>query len=328
MENVHQSQLKYDIATIGECLIDFVPSPSQQKNKINFSGCPGGSVANVLACAAKLGLSTSFITKLSTDVFGTFLSGILKDAGIGMSSVITTDQYPTTLAFVSLDNTGDRTFSFYRNQTADCMITPEELDLDMLCSCSIFHFSTVSMSAEPSRSATVAAVRTAKENGATIAFDPNLRPPLWDNLDNAKAAMEEGLALSRLVKISDYELSFLTGTEDIPEGMKKLLRHFPIELLVVTCGEKGSYCLHGDDLVSHKGYRVATIDTTGAGDAFWGSFLYQLSIEKMDFSSLTPEKLTDMLRFSNATGALTTTKHGAIPSLPTLNEIRQFMEKA
>jgi sugar/nucleoside kinase (ribokinase family) len=321
-------QKKYDIVAIGECLIDFVPSSYQEKGKLNFSGCPGGAPANVLACASKLGLHTAFIGKVGNDVFGHLLHATLKDCGIDTSSLIVSNQYPTTLAFVALDRNGDRAFSFYRNQTADCMMTPDEMDNTLLSSGKVFHFGSVSMTAEPARETTLYTVKAAKERGALVSYDPNLREPLWADLSEAKEVILNALQYCDIVKVSEEELIFLTGINDVDEALRRLFeQHEALKTLVVTMGSRGCKATCGQNILTSDGFDVETIDTVGAGDAFWGAFLYQILSGHFDPDDPDETALSEALTFSNAAGALSTTRNGAIPAMPAHEDIVNLVKQ-
>ncbi|MDL2236411.1 carbohydrate kinase [Christensenellaceae bacterium OttesenSCG-928-K19] len=311
---------KYDIVAIGENLIDFAPAKEQELGKLAFSGSPGGAPANVLACASKLGLKTAFISKLGMDVFGALFKQTMVDAGIDISGLVETDKYPSTLAFVSLDESGDRSFSFYRNETAECMIMMDELPSGLLSEAKLFHFGSVSMTAEPARTTTLQAVKQAKESGAVIAYDPNLRELLWSSLEEAKAVMTEGLQYADLVKLSDNELVFLSGESDLEAGMRLLFERHSFRYLAVTMGARGSMCMDGGGVSYQPAFEVKAVDTTGAGDAFWGAFLYQYLHNELDRKG-EKKDVPYMLRFSNAAGALTAMGYGAIPSMPVLDEV-------
>ncbi len=320
-------QKHIDIAAIGECLIDFVPSFHQEPGRLNFTGCPGGAPANVLACASKLGLNTAFIGKVGNDVFGKMLHSTLKDSGIDTSSLILSDLYPTTLAFVSLDQSGDRSFSFYRRQTADCMIMPEEIDEALLSSARVFHFGSVSMTTEPARETTLFTVRQAKKQGALISCDPNLRELLWDSLPEAREVILNALQYCDIVKVSEEELVFLTQTGDIDSALTRLFRQYALKLLVVTMGRRGCKATFGRNTVTARGFDVETVDTVGAGDTFWGAFLYQVLSGGVDLDNPDEESLYKALTFSNAAGGLSTSKNGAIPAMPALGEILGLIKR-
>lgn len=319
---------KYDITAVGECLIDFVSRESGREDQLLMEGNPGGAPANVLACAAKLGDKTAMIGKLGADSFGYFLRGVLTRAGIDTDAMVMSTTDPTTLAFVTLSPSGDRSFSFYRKGSADVMLTPDELNYGIIGNTRIFHFGSVSMTANPSREATLAAVRYAKEHQALISYDPNLRERLWGSLDEAKQVILQGFSFADLVKLSEEELVFLTGQQDLVEGMNHLFRQYPVKLLVVTRGPKGCICKCGETVISSPAYDVNCVDTTGAGDTFWGTLLHCLLRDGISPENLTHEQLEEMLHYANAAGSLVTGKKGAIPALPTMEDIENCIKTA
>ncbi len=306
----------YDIIGLGECLLDvIVDSPSA--DEVSFEGKPGGAPVNVLACVAKLGLKAGYMGKLSTDVLGKFLLEVLKRAGISTEQVVLSSQHPTTLAMVSLDAKGDRNFSFYRNATSDIMLEECELDYTAIEKSRVFHFGSVSMTAEPARTATLRAAAYAKEKKCLVSYDPNLRLSLWKSPEEAHHYISQGFQFADLVKISEEELFFLTHDTSLEQGARSLMAQYPFKLLMVTLGSKGCCLLTNDKSFHAPTYDVPVEDTTGAGDAFWGAFLYQYLIRNGDVKTLSDEVLKDMLAFANASGSLTTTARGAIPALPT-----------
>ncbi|NLG89715.1 MAG: carbohydrate kinase [Clostridiaceae bacterium] len=307
---------KYDIVAIGECLLDVFAEKSQDGKSMLMKGNPGGAPVNVLAQAAKLGLKTAYITKISDDIFGAFLKSELEKAGIDTNGVLVTKDCLTTLAIVSLDDKGNRSFRFYREKTADVMLNKDEINYDLIKNAEVFHFGSVSMTAEPARSATLAAVLKAKESGLVISFDPNLRIPLWNDLDEAREIIMNSLEMADLVKVSDDELIFLTGHGNLEKGMKEIYERFSLKLLSVTLGPKGCICYVNGRIVREPTFDVKTVDTTGAGDSFWGAMLYQLISNKKDILSYNDKEISEMIRFSNAAGSLTTTIKGAINAMP------------
>lgn len=307
----------YDIVAVGECLIDFAIMPSS--GPIELKGNPGGAPANVLAAAAKLGRSTAFIGKVGGDYFGNVLRESLVKAGIDTSCLISAKE-PTTLAIVSIDESGERSFSFYRDNTADIDLTEADLDRELLTNTRIFHFGSVSMTAEPARSATLQAAKLAKEAGAVISFDPNLRPMLWKSLDEAKEQIEEGLQIADLVKVNGEEACFLTGVEDPAEAGRSLMAKYGMKLLAVTLDSAGCVLFSDGKEVCHPGYKADCIDSTGAGDAFWGAALTFI-LENGTGA------LSELAKTANAAGALTTEKLGAIPALPTREDIEQRIKQ-
>ncbi len=311
----------YDITAVGESLIDFVSLKSSRPDKILLEGNPGGAPANVLACASRLGLKTAFISKLGKDAFGQFLMAELQKAGIDTNAVVFSAEHPTTIAVVTLDETGNRSFGFYRNQTSDVMLTPSEIDYSVIKQSQILHFGSVSMTTEPSRSATLAAVKYAKENGLLISYDPNLRELLWENKEEARVIILKGMEFSDFVKVSEEELQFLSEEDEISAGLEKLYHAYDLKLLAVTLGPKGCICKCKAGTFRSSAFDVECIDTTGAGDAFWGAALYTIVHGEKDLEEYTSDEMQYLLDFANASGSLTTMQKGAIPALPYLDKI-------
>lgn len=310
---------QWDITALGEILMDCVSLPADLPGKMMLEANPGGAPANLLAQAALLGRTTAFIGKAGRDAFGELLADTLNRANIDSRGLVRGRQ-PTTLAMVTLDAHGDRSFAFYRNQTADVTLCKEEVDPLLLSGCRVFHFGSVSLSAEPARSTTLWAAQEAARQGAAVSYDPNYRPLLWQDEALAKEQMLRGLALAHLVKVSGEELALLSGTDDLRRGMEELCRRFGgIRLLVTTLGGDGCACLRPADglYLRLPAFRVNCVDTTGAGDSCWGAFLTRLLEEnaEQDPALVPADRLQQMLGFACAAGALTTTGHGAIPSL-------------
>lgn len=313
----------WDIVAIGELLIDFAPGGVTKEGAMLFERNPGGAPANVLAMVSRLGMKTAFITKVGEDAFGLFLTDVLRNINIETTGVVYTKEANTTLAFVSLDKNGDRSFSFYRNPGADMLLASSEVKPELVKDCRIFHFGTVSMTDNPSREATLFAVKTAKEAGALISFDPNLRPLLWKNLTEAKSMMIEGLRFADILKVSEEELEFITGIKDLTKGSSAIKDQYGVGAILVTLGAAGCFYRVGDFLGTLPTYDVKTIDTTGAGDAFLGAFLVQYLECGKKTATLNDEDIVAMVDFANATGSLATTKKGAIPAMPSLEEIEE-----
>lgn len=318
---------QWDITALGEILMDCVALPGQQ-DKMMLEANPGGAPANLLAQAALLGHTTAFVGKAGQDAFGDLLEGTLRRAGIETAGLVRGSQ-PTTLAMVTLDAAGDRSFAFYRNGTADVSLGQQEVPAALLEGCRIFHFGSVSLSAEPARATTLWAAETAARHGAVVSYDPNYRPLLWPDRQQAVEQMHRGLALAQLVKVSEEELELLSGESELRSGMEALCRRYGgIALLVATLGEKGCACLRPADgfFVQLPAFVVASVDTTGAGDSCWGAFLSRLLEESpaADPNTLAPQKLEELLRFACAAGALTTTSHGAIPALQGRQQIMEL----
>ena len=318
----------YDVVALGELLIDFTDSGVSGQNNPVFEANPGGAPCNVLAMLRKLGKSAAFIGKVGNDLFGSMLRGVAENAGIDMSALVMDPAARTTLAFVKTLPGGDRDFSFYRNPGADMMLTPSDIPEAMLSKARIFHFGSLSLTHEPVRSATQKAVELAKAGKAIISFDPNLRPPLWDNLDQAAEQIRWGLAQCDVLKISDNELEFMTGETDFDKGAGKLLAEYPqIKLLNVTAGADGSYAYCGGLRVFQPSFRLGgTIETTGAGDTFCACVLH--FVLEHGLEGLTEEALGSMLRFANAAAYLVTTKKGAIRSMPEKEQVEALLISA
>lgn len=314
-----------DVTALGELLIDFTPAGLSAGHHPLFEQNPGGAPANVLACLARLDRQTAFIGKVGADQFGASLKTVLEQAGIGTKGLIQTDACHTTLAFVHLNEQGDRSFSFYRNPGADLLLETGEIPFDLIDDCRIFHFGSVSMTADPARSATLAAARHARERGRLISFDPNLRLMLWPSANQARAAIRSAMPWVDILKLSDEELLFLTGEQDLARGAASLLDQYALQLVLITLGAKGAYARTKNAEARQPAYDVRTIDTTGAGDAFTGSFLYQLLRSGLSPASLSEDYLHLFLAFANAAGSLATTRTGAIPAMPTLGEIEDCL---
>lgn len=312
----------FDIVAIGETLIDFTPDGSNNLGMPLYSQNPGGAPANVLAMSSMLGCNTAFIGKVGRDGFGSFIRQYLLNCGIDVSSLIESNVCNTTLAFVSLDGAGERNFTFYRNGCADVSLCESELPHDILKDCRIFHFGSVSLTNEPSRSATFAAAQLAKEAGALVSCDPNYRQFLWSDSSEAKEQMLRCMKYADILKVSKEEMLFLTGETDLVKGAATLQRLGP-QIVLVTCGADGSYFHTPTCNGSVPAFAVTAIDTTGAGDAFFGALLYCLVGKTInDITAAQREDWRKMLDFANAAAGLSTQKKGAIPSMPSINEIQ------
>ena len=307
---------QFDVVALGELLIDFTQNGLSGQGNPLFEANPGGAPCNVLAMLQKLNHKTAFIGKVGSDGFGTQLRQVAKEAGINVDALYADPSVHTTLAIVHTKPGGDRDFSFYRDPGADMMLREDELPRSMLEDCRIFHFGTLSMTHPGVRAATQTAVRIAKAAGALISFDPNLRPPLWASLEEARKQIEWGLGVCDILKISDNEVEFFTGETDYPAGAKKLLAQFPnIKLLNVTCGPDGSYSFCCGRQVFVPSFLLGgTIETTGAGDTFCACALH--NVLENGVEDRGEESLRQMLRFANAAAYLVTTKKGAIRSMP------------
>ena len=315
----------YDVTAMGEMLIDFTLNGQSEQGNNLFEACPGGAPCNVLAMLNKLGRKTAFIGKVGEDQFGRLLKRTIDELGIETKGLILDKEIHTTLAFVHTFPDGDREFSFYRKPGADMMLTEDEVDYDLIRQSRIFHFGTLSMTDEPVRSATKKALEVAKEAGCLITFDPNLRPPLWNSLDEAKKQMEYGFQYCDMLKISDNEIQFVSGKEDYDEGIRYLQDKYNIPLIFLTMGKDGSRAYYKDMRVERKGFQVKAIETTGAGDTFCGCSIHGLLTHGLE--GLTEENLGDMLTYANAGAALITMKKGAIRSMPEPENITKLIEE-
>ena len=316
---------KYDVLALGELLIDFTENGISGQGNTIFEANPGGAPCNVLAMLNKLGHKTAFMGKVGVDIFGNKLKAVLDEVGIDTSALVMDPDVRTTLAFVQTFADGDRDFSFYRNPGADMMLKEEELKTDMLSECEIFHFGTLSMTHDEVRRATKKAIALAKENGALISFDPNLRPPLWSSLDLAKEQVAYGLGQCDVLKISDNEIQWFTGKEDYDEGIAVLQETYHIPLILLSLGKEGSRAYYKGLRVEKAPYlQENTIETTGAGDTFGGSCLH--FVLKYGLDNLDDEKLLEMLSFANGAASLITTRKGALKVMPEVDEVKKLIQ--
>lgn len=314
----------YDVVALGELLIDFTESGLSPQGNPLLEVNPGGAPCNVLSMLQNLGHRTAFLGKVGQDTFGDLLADAISACGIETRGLLRDGDVHTTLAFVHTHPDGDRSFSFYRKPGADVRLTAEELDEGLLTGCRIFHFGTLSLTDEPCRTATQIAVDTACKAGAILSFDPNLREPLWADLAEAKRQIEWGLARCDILKISDNEVLFVTGETDFEKGAAILLDRFPnIRLLNITAGPDGSHCFFGGRHVFVPGFKVRTIETTGAGDTFCACVLHDVLQNGLE--NRTDDSLAAMLRFANAAAAIVTTRKGALRSMPALAEIQALL---
>lgn len=319
---------KYDVVALGELLVDFTENGISNQGNTLFEACPGGAPCNVLAMLRKLDKKCAFVGKVGDDMFGRMLKDAIEEVGISGDNLIMDKNIPTTLAFVKTLEGGDRDFSFYRKPGADMMLTVFELPIDALENTKVFHFGTLSMTHEGVRRATIKAIEVAKAAGALISFDPNLRVPLWDDLEEAKNQIEFGLSQCDILKIADNELEFITGKKDFHEGAKILQKDYPnIKVLNVTAGADGSYSFYNnDEPVFVPSYKLGgTIETTGAGDTFCASVINYILENGID--GLSVEQRTDMLSFANAAAYLVTTKKGALRAMPDRQDVEAIVKR-
>lgn len=318
---------KYDVVTLGELLIDFTMNGTSRQGNPLFEANPGGAPCNVLAMLQKLGKKTAFIGKVGEDSFGKMLREAVAGQGIDISNLVMDKEIPTTLAFVHTASDGDRSFSFYRNPGADMMLRAEDVDISILQDTSIFHFGSLSMTDAEVEKATKMAVETAKEAGALISFDPNLRPPLWRSLDMAKEKIAYGISKCHILKISDDEIEFFTGTSDIDEGIARIWEKYHTPLICATMGKSGSRAFYnGTQRVECAPFLCEdTIETTGAGDTFMACVLNM--VLENDLDALDSSKLYEMLEFANAAASLITTKKGALTVMPDKKDVIDLIQE-
>lgn len=313
----------YDVTALGEILIDFTMNGQSEQGNNIFEACPGGAVDNALAMLSKLGRKTAFIGKVGKDQFGRLLKATLEEVGIDASGLAVDDEVNTTLAFVHTFPDGDREFSFYRKPGADMMLSVDDVDYDLIRKSRVFHLGTLSMTDEPAISATKKALEVAKEAGCMITFDPNLREPLWRDLEDAKEAMRYVFGYCDVLKISDNEIQFISGKEDYDEGIKYLQDTYNIPVIFLTMGKDGSRAYYKDLRVEKKGFTVKAIETTGAGDTFCANAIN--GVMKYGIDNLDEEKLGEILTYANAGAALITLKKGAMRSMPTPEQIEELI---
>ena len=312
-----------DVVALGELLIDFTCISADGESYPTMAAHPGGAPANFLAALAKFGAKTALLGKVGSDAFGKLLLGTLRNAGIETDGMVVSDDVFTTLAFVTLDESGDREFSFARKPGADMQMRFEELNLKLIDEAKVFHFGTLSLTDEPARSATYQAVEYAKKAGKLITYDPNLRKPLWKDLEVCKQQMLWGLGQADVVKISDEEVQFLFGM-GVQEGAEHILRNYGVKLVFVTCGAEGCYFKNAvacGMVPSLKDIKVA--DTTGAGDIFGGSAVWKLLQYGKAPETLNEEELRDVVSFACTAAGLSTTKPGGISSVPEREAVEQ-----
>lgn len=311
---------KYDVTALGELLIDFTENGVSGQGNPLFEANPGGAPCNVLAMLTKLGHKTAFIGKVGDDFFGKQLKEAIEEVGIDSTGLCMDKEIHTTLAMVHTYPDGDRDFSFYRNPGADMMLKESEVKEELIKESKLFHFGTLSMTHEDVRKATKKAIQIAEDAGNIISFDPNLREPLWNSLDEAKEQILYGLSHCHILKISDNEIQWLTGQEDYTDGVKWILERYQIPLILVSMGKEGSRAYYGGKMVEVKPFiQKNTIETTGAGDTFCGCVLHYICEHGLE--NMTEENLFEMLQFANAAASIITTRKGALRVMPEEKEI-------
>ena len=317
----------YDIVAFGEILIDFTSQDYNEDGQMVYARNPGGAPANVAVAARKLGAHTAFIGKVGNDMHGEFLRKTLKKEGVDIKGLLLDETYFTTLAFVDVNKDGERTFSFARKPGADTKIRKEEIEVDVLDNTNVFHVGSLSLTDEPARDTTFYAVKRAKHKGSIISYDPNYRASLWGSEEAAKKHMRSMIPYVDLMKISDEETELLTGCQGAEEAAETLYRQ-GVKVVVVTLGSKGAYIYCKDGGCVVPGFSVTDIaDTNGAGDSFWGGFLYQICGSEKKVNELSLDELREYARFGNAVASLCVEKKGAIPAMPDLLQVEERMGK-
>lgn len=316
------SRSLYDITVFGEILIDFTAQGENEDGQVLFARNPGGAPANVTVAANRLGSHTAFLGKVGKDMHGEFLREVLDREQVDTRGLLLDEKYFTTLAFVDINEAGERTFSFARKPGADTEIQKEELDIDILDRTNIFHIGSLSLTDQPARDTTFYAVKRAKNKGSIISYDPNYRASLWENEKTAKRHMRSLLPYVDMIKISDEEMELLTDFQEAEEAAKELYRQ-GIKIVAVTLGSEGAYvyCKEGGRKVS--GFTSHVVDTNGAGDSFWGGFLYRISKLEKCLDDLGLDELEEIARFGNAVASLCVEKRGAIPAMPNLQQVEK-----
>ena len=309
----------FDVTALGEVLIDFTPCGVSEAGMALFEQNPGGAPANVLAAVSNLGQKPAFIGKVGYDMHGALLKDTLDRIGVDTSGMVVDPNYFTTLAFVSLKN-GERSFSFARKPGADTQLTSEEINLDVVRNTKIFHCGSLSLTDEPARSATFFAVKEAKEAGAVISYDPNYRALLWKSEEEAVKHMRSMIPYADIMKISDEETVLLSGKSDPKEAAEVLLNQ-GVDCVIVTLGKDGALLKTKQVEVQVKGKDRKPVDTTGAGDSFWGGILSRLALNNVKPADLTEAQAEEYLKFANAVAGLCVEKRGAIPAMPTLEQV-------
>ena len=321
------SNRNYDVTALGELLIDFTENGTSAQGNPLLEANPGGAPCNVLAMLERLGKKTAFIGKVGKDMFGEQLKAAVQEVGIDTKALIMDEEVHTTLAFVHTYPDGDRDFSFYRNPGADMMLTMDEVPDDLIRDSRIFHFGTLSSTHQGVREATRHAIHVAKAAGCIITFDPNLRPPLWKSLEDARKEIEYGLTKCDVLKISDNEVEFLFDTTDYDKGAALIEEKYHIPLVLITLGKEGSRAYYKGRKVECAPFlQKHTIETTGAGDTFCANILNYVLEHGLE--DLTDENLMEMLTWANAGASLITTRKGALRVMPTREEIAEFIAKS
>lgn len=323
------SKKNYDVLALGEILIDFTPCGRSKNGMPRYECNPGGAPVNLLTCVARMGGKTAFIGKVGSDYFGSFLRNTLQENDVNCEGLRVDKKTHTTLAFVSLDEKGDRSFSFCRGPGADCNLSPDEVEERLVAQSRLFHFGSLSLTDEPSRSATQFAIDLARRHGLMISFDPNYRANLWQSPREARDQIIKHLRDCDILKVSEEEFELLTDSRDFERDSARLMKTYGITLLLITLGPKGACYRFGEEFERVPTYDVKVVDTTGAGDAFMGGILSKIArMEKEEILHLQKKDLEDIVAFGNACGSLTTCRRGGIPAIPAREAVEACIARA
>jgi fructokinase len=318
--------MQFDISAFGEILIDFTFSGRNEDGVALFAQNPGGAPGNVVVAAQKLGSKTAYLGKAGDDMHGRFLKDVLNEQNVNTDGMILSDKFFTTLAFVNLNEQGERTFSFARKPGADTQMSEDDFNIDIVKNSKIFHVGSLSLTDEPARSTTLYAIKEAKKAGVIISYDPNYRDSLWPNEFVAMDAMRSLVPYVDLMKISDEETVLLTGNEE-PKAAAALLHQKGVKVVVVTLGADGALVSNKEGSVIVPGFKSHCIDTTGAGDSFWAGFLHTVANLNKKPEELTLEELANAARVGNAVASLCVEGKGAIPAMPSLEQVQERLSK-
>ena len=314
---------KFDVTALGEILIDFTYHSISETGSVLFEQNPGGAVANLLAAVQKLGGKTAFIGKAGNDMHGMFLKNVVERAGINTDGMLIDDNFFTTLAFVNLSPSGERSFSFARKPGADTQLSKDDVNYDIIKQSKIFHTGSLSMTDEPACTATFEALEFAKKNDIIVSYDPNYRKLLWKDEETAIKGMRSILSYVDIIKISDEEIHLLTDTDN-PQDAAKELMDKGIDCVIVTLGSKGAYIATRDANVLSPCPQGKVVDTTGAGDSFMGAFLYKMTQDNKKPCELTKEDITEYAEFANKVATIVVGRRGAINAMPSMDEVLKF----
>lgn len=333
---------KYDVVALGEILIDFTPCGTSETGQRLFEQNPGGAPANVLTALSKFGRKTAFIGKVGKDMHGAFLKEVLVENGIATDGLVEGEDAFTTLAFVALSAEGERSFSFARKPGADTCLSESELRVDLIKESKVFHIGSLSLTAEPVKSTTLKALEIAKEAGCIISYDPNYRAPLWESKEDAIREMRSVIPFVDVMKLSDEETELLTSIAKPEDAAFKLIDQ-GVSVVAVTLGADGALVATKEGCAKVEGYKANIVDTTGAGDSFWGGFLHKMlesdallqkevttknsrnadSFDEITLATITLEEAVEFATFGNAVASICVERRGAIPAMPTLEEVNK-----